>query len=131
LGVRAALTARTSSCFSATGLTYVKLRFYPVIASQGVSKRVLLALLCITLAIGAPLAGAFAAEQPCASAGASPCDCDGSAASACTLACASLLSALAPASLTPDFIAVRDQAVGNAPGCFASIAGPPGLQPPR
>jgi hypothetical protein len=112
-------------------LTHVKLRFYPVIASQGVLKRVLLALLCLTLAIGAPLAGAFAAEQPCASAGASPCDCDGAAASACTLACGSSLSAPASMSLAPVFFAVREQVVSSAPGRFASIAGPPGLQPPR
>jgi hypothetical protein len=112
-------------------LTHVKLRFCAVIASQGVSKRLLLALLCITLAIGAPLAGAFAAEQPCASAGASPCDCDGSAAAACTLACGSSLSAPALMSLAPAFSAVPDAAVSSAPGHFASIAGPPGLQPPR
>jgi hypothetical protein len=37
----------------------------------------------------------------------------------------------AAASLPTAFIAVREQAVGSAPRRFASIAGPPGLQPPR
>jgi hypothetical protein len=88
------------------------------------------------LAIGAPIAGVFAAEPPCAmaqDADASPCDCDNSAASGCALACSSVSSApvVLPALAAPLGSATADRVVDEPPAHFATLAGPPGLQPPR
>jgi len=96
-------------------------------------RRILLLVLCTLLAVGAPLAYAFAADAPCASAGA-PCDdCGGADMSACAFACAAGSAGFA--SLQADRgspILPASNAVSSAPAYrFASIAGPPGLQPPR
>lgn len=100
-------------------------------------RRALLALLCVALAMGAPLVGA-ASEQPCEAvigidAGVPPCDCGGEDASRCALDCgiASPVPSLVPVAdgLAPLSGGVRVLAAGD-PG-FASLTGPPVLQPPR
>jgi hypothetical protein len=122
----------------AGALIQVKLWICPVIASSRMLKRLLLMALCLTFAIGAPLAGVIAAEQPCAileTAGdASPCgDCESSAASGCALACsiASSGPALAPLATNCGAASAAGPVAGKPPADFVSRAGPPGLQPPR
>src|SRR5688572_26405232 len=101
-------------------------------------KRLLLMALCVTLAVGAPLAAAIVAEQPCAlpeaSGDASPCGgCESSQASGCALACgiASSCPALTPSAMPSGFSAGTDPVAGRPSAHFPSRAGPPGLQPPR
>ena len=95
-------------------------------------RKLLLAILCAAFALGSPLAGA-SAEPPCESAGEMPCDCE-SGASGCALACSvatSPASTILPADLSGAIPAEADRVNGTSAAHFASLTGPPVLQPPR
>jgi hypothetical protein len=101
-------------------------------------KRILLLILCAAFAFGAPLAGAHALEQPCAMTdadpGAAPCGgCDDAASSGCGTACVLAFSGtmVVSTAATPGIDQVADRVLGDPPPHFASLTGPPVLQPPR
>lgn len=103
-------------------------------------RRILLVILCAAFAAATSLAYGYgsAAEPPCAmaefDAGAPPCDgCDDAASWGCVSACALASSA---AMLVSDgrgsgVSHAVDRVLPEASRRFASLTGPPGLQPPR
>jgi hypothetical protein len=94
----------------------------------------LLLALSLVLAVAAPLAYASAAGETCAMAGMTgdhdPCN-DCGAAPGCAFACGLGSSAPVPVAAQFDFAIAGGSVSAGLPAHFASIAGPPGLQPPR